>query len=112
MKKNNRKQKTYGIRIRLAAVTYSYHRWKWLIGGGLGCLAVVRSLAQWTLDFPAVATGLDFPFDRPYLDLYEAKQPCYADFDTMRRCPPCGRGGAARRRRHHRGSALDLRGAV
>lgn len=41
------------------------------IGGGLGGLAVVRALAQWTLDFPAMATGLDFPFDRPYLDLYD-----------------------------------------
>jgi hypothetical protein len=34
-------------------------------------IAVVRSLAQWILDFKAQATGLDFPFDRPYLDLYD-----------------------------------------
>lgn len=27
-------------------------------------------LAQWCLDYKAEATGLDFPFDRPYLDLY------------------------------------------
>jgi hypothetical protein len=41
------------------------------IEGGQNGLAVVRSLAQWTLDFKAAATGLDFPFDRPYLDLYD-----------------------------------------
>lgn len=41
------------------------------IDGGQGGLAIVRSLAQWTLDFKAAATGLDFPFDRPYLDLYD-----------------------------------------
>jgi len=34
-------------------------------------LAVVRALAQWVLDYPADATGADFPFDRPYLDLYD-----------------------------------------
>jgi len=34
-------------------------------------LAVVRSMTQWALDFPAQATGLDFPYDRPYLDLYD-----------------------------------------
>ena len=34
-------------------------------------LAVVRTITQWVLDYPADATGLDFPFDRPYLDLYE-----------------------------------------
>jgi len=41
------------------------------IEGGRDGLAVVRSLAQWTLDFKAAATGLDFPFDRPYLDLHD-----------------------------------------
>lgn len=41
------------------------------IEGGLSGLAVVRSLSQWTLDFKAAATGLDFPFERPYLDLYD-----------------------------------------
>lgn len=34
-------------------------------------LAVVRSLAQWVLDFKERASGMNFPFDRPYLDLYE-----------------------------------------
>ncbi len=33
-------------------------------------LAIVRAIAQWTLDYEDDSTGLDFPFDRPYLDLY------------------------------------------
>lgn len=28
-------------------------------------------MGQWILDFPADSTGLDFPFDRPYLDLHD-----------------------------------------
>jgi broad specificity phosphatase PhoE len=38
---------------------------------GLRGLAVVRAVAQWTLDFKSDLTGLDFPFDRPYLALYD-----------------------------------------
>jgi hypothetical protein len=34
-------------------------------------LATVRSLAQWVLDFKADGTDFGFPFDRPYLDLYD-----------------------------------------
>jgi hypothetical protein len=49
------------------ALEHDNHR----IEGGRNGLAVIRSLAQWTLDFKAMATGLDFPFDRPYLDLYD-----------------------------------------
>jgi len=41
-----------------------------VIAGGLDGLAVVRSLGQWVLDYKADASGLDFPYDRPYLDLY------------------------------------------
>jgi len=37
---------------------------------GRNGLAVVRTMAQWTLDYKAESTGLDFPFDRPYLDFY------------------------------------------
>jgi len=37
---------------------------------GRNGLAVVRTMAQWTLDYKADSTGLDFPFDRPYLDFY------------------------------------------
>ncbi len=28
-------------------------------------------MAQWVLDYPADSTGAGFPFDRPYLDLYD-----------------------------------------
>ena len=41
------------------------------VADGQKGIAIVRSLAQWILDFKAQATGLDFPFDRPYLDLYD-----------------------------------------
>jgi hypothetical protein len=34
-------------------------------------IAVVRAMGQWALDYAADATGHDFPFDRPYLDLYD-----------------------------------------
>ncbi|MBT7889523.1 MAG: hypothetical protein HN580_10915, partial [Deltaproteobacteria bacterium] len=37
---------------------------------GQNGLAVVRAFTQWVLDYKADATGLDFPYDRPYLDLY------------------------------------------
>lgn len=36
----------------------------------LGGLAIVRALAQWTLDYPADGNDEGFPFDRPWLDLY------------------------------------------
>jgi hypothetical protein len=37
---------------------------------GRAGMAAVRAVAQWVLDYPADSTGEDFPFDRPYLDLY------------------------------------------
>jgi hypothetical protein len=55
---------------------------------GLAGLAEVRALAQWTLDFPAAATGLDFPFDRPYLDLYDRCQTTLRATDAFLRTPP------------------------
>jgi hypothetical protein len=55
---------------------------------GQGGLAVVRSLAQWTLDFKAAATGLDFPFDRPYLDLYDRCHSALRATDAFLRTPP------------------------
>jgi hypothetical protein len=36
---------------------------------GRAGIAAVRVLAQWVLDYPTEASGADFPFDRPYLDL-------------------------------------------
>lgn len=37
---------------------------------GRAGLATVRAVAQWVLDYSADASGEDFPFDRPYLHLY------------------------------------------
>lgn len=37
---------------------------------GTAGLAIVRSLAQWVLDYKRDGQGLGFPFDRPYLDFY------------------------------------------
>lgn len=38
---------------------------------GRNGLAVVRAFTQWVFDYKADASGLDFPYDRPYLDLYD-----------------------------------------
>lgn len=70
------------------------HDWQTLedaehrVEGGRDGLAVVRSLAQWTLDFKAAATGLDFPFDRPYLDLYDRCLTAVRATDAFLRTPP------------------------
>ena len=37
---------------------------------GAAGLAIVRSLAQWALDYKRDGHSLGFPFDRPYLDFY------------------------------------------
>ena len=37
---------------------------------GRAGLGAVRSIAQWVLDYEADSSGDDFPYDRPYLDLY------------------------------------------
>jgi len=41
------------------------------IPAGQAGIATVRALAQWILDYKAASTGKDFPFARPYLDLYD-----------------------------------------
>jgi hypothetical protein len=38
---------------------------------GRAGIATVRALTQWILDYGAASTGQDYPFDRPYLDLYD-----------------------------------------
>lgn len=51
--------------------------WQEQVGGdhcipeGRAGIATVRTLAQRVLDFKADGTGHDYPFDRPYLDLYD-----------------------------------------
>ncbi len=56
--------------------------------GNLDGLGVVRSLAQWVLDYPADSTGADFPFDRPYLDLYDRCARVRRAVDAFLRKPP------------------------
>ena len=41
------------------------------ISGGQDGIATVRAIAQWVLDYKADSTGQDFPFDRPFLDLFD-----------------------------------------
>lgn len=72
---------------------------------GVDGLAVVRSLAQWTLDFKAAATGLDFPFDRPYLDLYDRCLTALRSTDAFRRTPPQDRQVTSALNRLHRALA-------
>ncbi|MDI7268888.1 MAG: hypothetical protein QME96_12935 [Myxococcota bacterium] len=54
-------------------------------------IGVLRALAQWVLDYAADSSGADFPFDRPYLDLYDrclhARRVC----DAFLRSPPVDR---------------------
>ncbi|MEA3224640.1 MAG: hypothetical protein U9Q07_01725 [Planctomycetota bacterium] len=84
------------------------HRWQSLIEDGhkvepgLEGLAEVRALAQWTLDFKAQATGLDFPFDRPYLDLYDRCKIALRASDAFLRNPPQDKDVTAALRRLHR----------
>ncbi|MEJ2327597.1 MAG: hypothetical protein P8Y25_12625 [Chromatiaceae bacterium] len=58
------------------------------IASGDDGLAIVRALAQWTLDYKAQASGFDYPFDRPYLDLYERCLTTLRATDALLRNPP------------------------
>lgn len=58
------------------------------IPSGHDGLAVIRNLTQWILDFAADASGLDFPYDRPYLDLYKRSQTVLRATDAFLRNLP------------------------
>lgn len=51
-------------------------------------LAVVRNIAQWILDYKADLSGLDFPFDRPYLSFYNRCIVALRAMDAFLRVPP------------------------
>ncbi len=51
-------------------------------------LAVVRNIAQWILDYKADLSGLDFPFDRPYLRFYNRCMVALRAIDAFLRIPP------------------------
>jgi len=55
---------------------------------GLDGLAVVRNIAQWILDYTADLSGLDFPFDRPYLSFYNRCMIALRAIDAFVRVPP------------------------
>jgi len=55
---------------------------------GLDGLAVVRNIAQWILDYKADLSGLDFPFDRPYLSFYNRCMVALRAMDAFLRVPP------------------------
>lgn len=72
------------------------------IDPGLDGMATVRAFAQWVLDFKAETTGLDFPFDRPYLDLYDRSMTALRANDAFLRTPPDDRKVARVLERFHR----------
>jgi hypothetical protein len=72
------------------------------VGSGTSGLAEVRALAQWALDFQAQATGLDFPFDRPYLDLFDRCLIALRASDAFLCNPPPDKDVVAALRRLHR----------
>jgi len=55
---------------------------------GTGGLAVVRNIAQWILDYKADLSGLDFPFDRPYLSFYNRCMVALRAIDAFLHVPP------------------------
>jgi hypothetical protein len=69
-------------------------QWQSMAEGGHGIesgddgLAIVRAVAQWALDYKAQASGLDYPFDRPYLDLYDRCSTALRATDAFLRTPP------------------------
>jgi hypothetical protein len=65
-------------------------------------LAIVRAIAQWTLDYNDDATGLDFPFDRPYLDLYNRCKIALRAIEAFLYDPPGDRQVVGAIKRLHR----------
>ena len=50
--------------------------------------ASVRAVAQWVLDYPADGNDQGFPFDRPYLNLYQRCVTARRAVDAFLRTPP------------------------
>jgi hypothetical protein len=69
---------------------------------GRNGLAVVRTMAQWILDYKADSTGLDFPFDRPYLDSYNRCSIGLRAIEAYLRIPPDDREVVGVMKRFHR----------
>jgi hypothetical protein len=58
---------------------------------GRAGLATVRALAQWVLDSARDGEHLGFPFERPYLDLYERARKARRAVDAFLRRPPAAK---------------------
>ncbi len=69
-------------------------------------LAIVRAMGQWTLDYNDDATGLDFPFDQPYMDLYNRCMTGLRSIEAFLRIPPNDRQVVGAINRLHRILAL------
>ncbi|MHC4406652.1 MAG: hypothetical protein ACYTG0_44075 [Planctomycetota bacterium] len=78
----------------IAKVRQEVREWQeWDEGGhvlpeGRAGRGAVRSLAQWVLDYKADTGDLDFPFDRPYLALYDRCIVARRAVDAYYRTPP------------------------
>ncbi len=68
-------------------------------------LALVRSMIQWVLDYARDSNNQGFPFDRPYLDLYERSRKVRRAIDAFLRTPPQDR--RVRRALHVLARVLD-----
>ena len=74
-------------------------------------LSVVRNIAQWILDYKADLSGLDFPFDRPYLSFYNRCMVALRAIDAFLRIPPDD-GKVVRKIRRLRRIASKVSGEV
>jgi hypothetical protein len=50
---------------------------------GRAGIATLRALSQWIVDYQSESTGLDFPFQRPYLDFYDRCKVALKAADTF-----------------------------
>jgi hypothetical protein len=50
---------------------------------GRAGIATLRALSQWVVDYQCESSGLDFPFDRPYLDFYDRCKVAFKAADTF-----------------------------
>jgi hypothetical protein len=84
---------------RLAVVQWQSNLDDYRLPPGRDGLAVVRNIAQWILDYKANLSGLDFPFDRPYLSFHKRCLIALRAIDAFLRIPPDDRkvAGAIRR---------------
>jgi len=75
-----------GLQAWLAEAPAAHH-----LPAGPSGLATVRALAQWILDYPADGTDEGFPFDVPYLALYDRCLQVTAAVGTFLRADPVDR---------------------